>query len=98
MGACPLPSMAFPQQRHEGASLATILPGTVRICTALWHLLVDVPNSFVRALSCGVPVCTKPSRCEGIWMKPGAAASSAWETAGSWAAADATLVIALHSS
>ncbi|RRF97482.1 MAG: hypothetical protein DUD39_14665 [Coriobacteriaceae bacterium] len=31
-------------------------------------------------------------------MKPGAAISSAWETAGSWAAADATLVIALHPS
>ena len=96
MGAFPFFSIAFPQQGQHGASDTAGLPGTVRICTAFLHLLVDVPNSLVRALSLGSPVCTKPSRCEGIWMKPGAAISSAWEMADSWAAVDATLVSALH--
>ena len=98
MGTCPLPSMDFPQQGHEGASFDISLPGTVRILARLWHLLVEVPNSSVRALSCGTSVCTNPSRCEGSWMKPGAHISSALEIGGSWAATDATLVIAVHSS
>jgi hypothetical protein len=68
MGTCPLPSMDFPQQGHEGASFDISLPGTVRILARLWHLLVEVPNSSVRALSCGTSVCTNPSRCEGSWI------------------------------
>ena len=62
MGTCPLPSMAFLQQGHEGASLAASLPGTVRICTGLLHRLAEVPNSSVRTLSLGTPVCMNPSR------------------------------------
>ena len=98
MGTFPFFSIALPQQGQYGASFDISLPGTVRMRTGLLHLLPDVPNSLVRALSLGSPACTKLSRCEGIWMKPGAAASSAWETAGSWAAADATLVSVLHPS
>jgi hypothetical protein len=97
MGAFPFFSIALPQQGHEEASCASSLPGTVRICTGFLHLLVDVPNFSVQTLSLGFPACTNPSRWEGIWMKPGAAISSAWEMAGNWAAVDATLVSALHS-
>ena len=96
MGAFLFFSIALPQQGYEGVSFAASLPGTVRICTGLLHLLPDVPNSSVRTLSLGSPACTKPSRWEGIWMKPGAAISSAWEMADSWAAVDAILVSALH--
>ena len=96
MGAFPFFSIALPQQGQHGASDTAGLPGTVRICTAFLHLLVDVPNSSVHTPSLGFPVCTKPSKCEGIWMKPGAAISSTWEMAGSWAAVDAILVSALH--
>jgi hypothetical protein len=94
MGAFPFFSIVLPQQGQQGASDTAGLPGTVRICTAFRHLLVDVPNSLVRALSLGFPVCTKPSRWEGIRKKT--ESSPAWEMAGSWAAVDATLVSALH--
>ena len=69
MGTLPFPSIAFPQQGHEGASFAASLPETVRMRTGLLHLLVDVPNSSVRALSLGSPACTKPTRWEGIRKK-----------------------------
>ena len=69
MGAFPFFSIVLPQQGQHGASFAAILPGTVRICTAFLHLLDNVPNSLVRALSWGFPVCTKPSRWEGIRKK-----------------------------
>ena len=94
MGAFPFFSIAFPQQGQHGASDTAGLPGTVRICTAFLHLLVDVPNSLVRALSLGSPVCTKPSRWEGIQKKT--ESSPVWEMADSWAAVDAILVSALH--
>ena len=98
MGAFPFFSIVLPQQGHEEASCASSLPGTVRMRTTFLHLLPDVPNSSVRTLSLGSPAYTKPTRGEGIWMKPGAAISPAWEMAGSWAAVDAILVSALHPS
>jgi hypothetical protein len=77
-GVFPFFSIALPQQGHEGASFASSLPGTDRMRTAFLHPLVDVLNFSVRALSLGFPVCTRPSRYEGIWMKPGAAILPAW--------------------
>ena len=94
MGTLPFFSIVLPQQGQHGASDTASLPGTVRICTAFLHLLVDVPNSSVRALSLGSPACTKPSRWEGIQKKT--ESSPVWEMADSWAAVDAILVSALH--
>ena len=81
MGTFPFFSIALPRQGHEGASFDISLPGTVRMRTGLLHLLPDVPNSSVRALSLGSPVCTKPTRWEGIRKKT--ESSPAWEMADS---------------
>jgi hypothetical protein len=94
MGVLPFFSIGCPQQEHDGVSFTSSLPGTESMRGGVGYLLDDVSTSSVRTASLSSPVCTNPSRCEGIERKAGA--SLAWEMAGSWAAGDATLVSALH--
>jgi hypothetical protein len=63
------PSIGLPQQEHDGASFTSSLPGTESMQGGVGYLLDDVSTSSVQTASLSSPVCTKPSRCEGIERK-----------------------------